>query len=73
MSVSTSPVTSEATCVRAADSFVSWPRGWSNRHPLKHAHADVRHPLSDRLLIHVDPVAVPRSERPSVACGLTET
>ena len=43
-----------------------------HRHPLKHAHADVRHPLSDRLLIHVDPVAVPRSERPSVACGLGE-
>ena len=42
------------------------------RHPLEHAGADVRHSLRDRLLIHVDAVAVPGREYPSIAGGLRE-
>ena len=43
-----------------------------HRHPLEHARAEVRHSLRDRLLIHVDAVAVPGREDPGVAGGLRE-
>ena len=68
------PVISEATGVRApADSFseladrlVETGMPWNTPGP------DVRHPLRDRLLVHVDAVAVPRRERSGVAGGLRE-
>ena len=43
-----------------------------HRHPLEHARAHVRHPLSHGLLVHVDAVAMPRRERPRIARGLGE-
>ena len=43
-----------------------------DRHPAERACRDVGHALRDRLLIDVDAVAVPRSERPGVAGGLRE-
>ena len=68
------PVTSEATGVRAPARLVerAGREARRHRHALEHAGADVRHPLGDRLLVDVDPVAVARGERPRVAGGLRE-
>ena len=74
MATTIAPVASEATGDRApADSFERARReAGRDRHAPEQAGPDVGHPLGHRLLVQVDPIAMPRGECLGVARRLGE-